>query len=233
MSTSTVCHMQECWSDAHDIFLVLQRLSGSSFCRQSRTTHVNSEWRLCFSAPCSSLAKHFLVPTYVTLMLEEITLSKGSQNVNQALVSQTSSILSTLSKETAKLECQSSSVTYSIIIKVPFCKFETRKISYILSCVRGPTLATIPAVLWFHTVFVVCAQTPQGASLQAPLVHVFIFRSSPSRQASLLRCITLNVSRLPVQSRVSDDACEACLARVALQLKRHCCHSFRPSHKVA
>lgn len=40
----------------HDIFLVLQRLSGSSLCRQSRSTHVNSEWPLCFSAPCSSLS---------------------------------------------------------------------------------------------------------------------------------------------------------------------------------
>ena len=66
------------YTHLHDIFLVLQRLSGSSFCRQSRTTHVNSEWRLCFSAPCSSLTKHFQVPTYVTLTLEEITLSKGS-----------------------------------------------------------------------------------------------------------------------------------------------------------
>lgn len=84
-----------------------------------------------------------------------------------------------------------------------------------------------------HTAFVVSAQTLQGASLWAPLVHVFIFRSSPSRQASFLRCITLNVSRVPVQSRVADDACEACLARVALQLKRRCCHSFRPAHKVA
>ena len=45
-----------------------------------------------------------------------------------------------------------------------------------------------------HTAFVVSAQTLQGASLWAPLVHVFIFRSSPSRQASFLRCITLNVS---------------------------------------
>ena len=30
-----------------------------------------------------------------------------------------------------------------------FYNFETRKISYILSCVRGLTLATIHAVLWF------------------------------------------------------------------------------------
>ena len=98
---------------------------------------------------------------------------------------------------------------------------------------KRPYPRDYPCSTVVHTAFVVSAQKLQGASLWAPLVHVFIFRSSPSRQASFLRCITLNVSRLPVQSRVADDACEACLARVALQLKRRCCHSFRPSHKVA
>ena len=78
-----------------------------------------------------------------------------------------------------------------------------------------------------------CPDTPRSKSLGVSCSRIYFFRSSPSRQVSFIRRITLNVSRLPVQSRVVDDACEACLARVALQLKRHCCHSFRPSHKVA
>ena len=178
------------------------------------------------------LTQHFLVPTYVIRTLKEITLSKGSWNVNQALVSQTSSILSTLSKKPRNWSVNHrawhtrSSSRYLLQLRdaKDFVHLELRK---------RPYPRDYPCSTVVHTAFVVSAQKLQGASLWAPLVHVFIFRSSPSRQASFLRCITLNVSRLPVQSRVADDACEASLVRVALQLKRRCCHSFRPSPKVA